>query len=76
MGSLRVSKQAMDWVMLTMMFERCASKDLPFFVGIPYFVGRYGMDEAPAEVPDYLFAFGFGLSTILRYPLEVLGLVG
>jgi hypothetical protein len=33
-------------------------------------------DEAPAEVPDYLFAFGFGLGTILRYPLEVLGLVG
>jgi hypothetical protein len=38
--------------------------------------GRMKTDEAPAEVPDYLFAFGFGLGTILRYPLEVLGLVG
>jgi hypothetical protein len=30
MRSLCISKQAMDWVMLAMMFERCASKDLPW----------------------------------------------
>jgi hypothetical protein len=49
---------------------------LLIFVGIPYLVGRYGMDEAPAEVLDHFRALGFGIGTILRYLFELVGLVG
>ena len=44
-------------------------------VGTLYFVGRYQMDEAPAEITDHFYAIGRGGGSILRYPLELFGLI-
>jgi hypothetical protein len=44
-------------------------------IGIPYFIGHYNKDEVPVDFYDHLATYGFGLGTILRYPLELIGFV-